>query len=64
VRVESRSQLQEAEVILQTFRHQIRADLRKQVMKGDLAAESISVLRLGLEGVRAAVQESLSKTNV
>jgi DNA-binding PadR family transcriptional regulator len=63
VRVESRSQLQEAEVLLVTFRHQIRADLRKQVMRGDLAAESIAVLRLGLEGVRAAVQESLSKTN-
>lgn len=63
VRVESRGQLQEAEVLLATFRQQIRADLRRQVAKGDLAAETVAVLKLGLEGIRTAVLESLSKTN-
>jgi len=60
-RVESRNLLQEAEVLLTTFRHQLRSDLRSQVARADLPAETIAVLRSGLDEVRAAVAASIPK---
>lgn len=61
-RVESREQLQSAEMVLSDFRHQIRADLRSQVVSGELPEETVTVLREGLERVRAAVISSLRTT--
>jgi F0F1-type ATP synthase membrane subunit b/b' len=59
IRVESRSQLQQAEVVISMFRHQMRAELRNQVVAGDLAAETVELLRTGLETVRSSVIASL-----
>ncbi|WP_213815405.1 PadR family transcriptional regulator [Glaciihabitans sp. dw_435] len=61
-RVESREHLQSAEMVLSDFRHQIRADLRGQVVSGVLPEETVTVLREGLEQVRAAVISSLRTT--
>ena len=61
-RVESRVQLQSAEVVLAEFRHQMRSDLRKQVTGKELSSETVAVLRDGLEEVRKAVIESLTAT--
>lgn len=58
-RVESRSQLQEAELLLSEFRHQVRSELRKQVVNGELSAGSVAVLREGLDAVRVSLIESL-----
>ena len=60
MRVESRVQLQSAEVVLAEFRHQMRAELRRQVTGQELSAETIEVLRSGLEDVRKAVIDSLT----
>lgn len=60
-RVENRNLLQEAEVLLTTFRHQLRSDLRAQVARAGLPAETIAVLRSGLDEVRAAVVASIAK---
>ena len=59
VRVESRVQLQDAESLLADFRHQLRTDLRTQVATKELSAETVAVLRRGLDEVRAAVRASL-----
>jgi DNA-binding PadR family transcriptional regulator len=61
VRVESRSRLQDAEVVLSDFRHQIRSDLRSQMVNGDLGEESIVLLRSQLDGVRSSLRESFAK---
>jgi DNA-binding PadR family transcriptional regulator len=58
----SRSNLQDAEVLLQTFRQQIRSDLRDWIVTGELAASTIDVLKTGLEDVRVAVKASLGNT--
>jgi len=41
----------------------LRSELREWVSRGDLAAETVNVLRSGLDEVRAAVVDSLRKTN-
>jgi DNA-binding PadR family transcriptional regulator len=61
-RVRSRSNLQDAEVLIADFRHQLRSELREWMSHGDLAAETIAVLKSELEGVRTAVTESLRKS--
>jgi hypothetical protein len=58
-RSESRSNLQDAEALLQGFRAQIRSDLRDWIVQGDLGAPTIAVLKTGLEDVRTAVKASL-----
>jgi DNA-binding PadR family transcriptional regulator len=58
----SRSNLQEAEVLLQTFRHQIRTDLRDWMSRAELDASTIAALRSGLEDVTAAVKATLRDT--
>src|ERR1700743_2141532 len=57
-RGESRSNLQDAEVALQTFRQQVRSELRDWMTKGELTAGTITVLKTGLEDVVAAVKAS------
>jgi DNA-binding PadR family transcriptional regulator len=59
VRVESRSRLQEAEVALAEFRAELRSDLRRAVVEGELTAETVDELRAGLEELRGRVRESL-----
>ena len=61
-RGESRSNLQDAEVALQTFRQQVRSELRDWMTKGELTAGTITVLKTGLEDVVAAVKASLGET--
>jgi DNA-binding PadR family transcriptional regulator len=60
-RVQSRTNLQDAEILIADFRHQLRSELREWMSHGDLAAETISVLRGELERVRSTVSESLRK---
>ena len=57
--VESRVQLQEAEAVLQSFRHTMRADLRGAVSNEKLTAEVVALLSAGLETVRAEVNAAL-----
>lgn len=59
VRVESRSLMQEAEVLLQSFRHEVRSELRSQLARGEFVAQTLTVLRSGLDEVKAAVAASL-----
>jgi len=61
-RIDSRSQLQEAEMILSDFRHEIRSELRRQVASGVLSADTVRALRTGLDDVRTTVVESLRST--
>jgi len=58
-RVESRVQLQDAENVLADFRHHLRTDLRTHVAGRELTAETVAILRRGLDEVRAAVKASL-----
>lgn len=63
-RTQSRGNLQDAEVLISEFRHQLRSELREWMSHSDLAADTIQVLRTELEGVRAAVSESLRKAKL
>jgi hypothetical protein len=58
-RNESRNNLQEAEVLLSTFRHQVRAELREWMSTDRLSAATIDVLRFGLRDVRTELTASL-----
>ncbi|HEX4058196.1 MAG TPA: PadR family transcriptional regulator [Galbitalea sp.] len=55
----SRNNLQDAEVVLQTFRQQIRSDLRDWIVSGELGTSTLEVLKTGLADVRTAVRASL-----
>jgi len=57
--VDSRMHLQEAEAVLQTFRHQLRSDLRGAVSGDRLTAATVEVLRARLDAVRAEVLATL-----
>jgi len=58
-RVESRVQLQDAEVVLSEFRHQVRSDLRDQVVKGVLTPATVLELKAQLDVVRENLRNSL-----
>jgi DNA-binding PadR family transcriptional regulator len=58
-RVESRVQLQDAEVVLSEFRHQVRSDLRDQVVKGVLTPATVLELKAQLDVVRENLRRSL-----
>ena len=58
-RVESRVQLQDAEVVLSEFRHQVRSDLRDQVVKGVLTPATVLELKAQLDIVRENLRKSL-----
>jgi DNA-binding PadR family transcriptional regulator len=58
-RTDVRGGLQEAEILLNEFRHQMRSDLRSRVARGVVAAETVAALKSGLDEVRRAVLETL-----
>jgi DNA-binding PadR family transcriptional regulator len=58
----SRSNLQEAEVLLQSFRHQLRSDLRDWMSRAELSDATIAVLKTGLKDVTDAVKATLKET--
>jgi len=58
-RVESRVQLQDAEVVLSEFRHQVRSDLRDQVVNGVLTHATVVELKAQLDVVRENLRKSL-----
>jgi DNA-binding PadR family transcriptional regulator len=62
-RGESRNNLQEAEIALQAFRHDIRSELREWIAKAELTPATISILKAGLDEIRAAVKESLRESS-
>jgi DNA-binding PadR family transcriptional regulator len=62
-RTRSRNNLQDAEILLAEFRHQVRSELREWMSRADLTAETIALLRDELDGVRTAVSESLRKSD-
>jgi DNA-binding PadR family transcriptional regulator len=63
-RVDSRVNLQQAETLLQNFRHQVRSELRSRIVSGDVTGETVELLRAGLDELRLAVAASLrSETN-
>jgi DNA-binding PadR family transcriptional regulator len=62
VRVESRVQLQQAEIAIAEFRNQLRSDLRSQVVSQELTAETVAVLSSGLDAVRQSVLASFRES--
>jgi DNA-binding PadR family transcriptional regulator len=59
-RIESRVQLQRAEILLSEFRQQVRTDLRGQVTAHTLDAAAIDSLGAQLDAVRAHVRTMLA----
>jgi hypothetical protein len=57
--MDSRVNLQQADTLLTNFRHQVRSELRSRVVTGDLASETVELLRSGLEELRVAVAASI-----
>ena len=56
----SRAQLQHADAVLNEFRSALRSDLRLGVAQGrELTAESVELLRSGLENVRTSILAAL-----
>ena len=60
-RTESRVQLHRAEAALTEFRTQVRADLRGQVVRGDLAADTVELLRDRLQQVRRELHAAMRR---
>ncbi len=58
-RTENRSRLQGADVALNEFRHEVRADLRDHAAYGELPAATIALLKEQLDTVREAIRASL-----
>jgi len=56
---DGRAQLQRAEVLLSTFRAELRSDLRKHLTRAPLGEATVDALRDGLDAVQKAVRESL-----
>jgi len=59
---DSRANMQEAEVLLTNFRHEVRLELRRELTRGDLTDETIAALKSGLDEVRRSVMETLGNT--
>jgi len=59
VQVDSRSQLNNAEIAINDFRMQLRTELRKKVARGQLTDETVAVLTAGLDELRARVKATL-----
>jgi DNA-binding PadR family transcriptional regulator len=59
-RVESRVQLQRAEILLAEFRQQVRTDLRRQVTAHTLDAAAIDSLHAQLDAVREDLRATLA----
>ncbi len=60
-RVQARAQLQRAETALTEFRADVRADLRRETVRGDLPAEAVDLLRTRLDDVRREVAAALRR---
>ena len=54
-----RMQLQEAEALLNSFRADLRSDLRHAAVRGSIPAATVDTLREGLAALRDAVKKSL-----
>ena len=61
VQVDSRGALANAELAINDFRHQLRTELRKRVVRGELSDETVAVLTTGLDELRARVTASLKQ---
>ena len=59
VGLDSRAYLQEAEILLSEFRHQVRSDLRERVQHDKLTSDTVKLLKQQLKEVREAVLSSL-----
>ena len=59
VEVDSRGQLNAAEIAINDFRLQLRTELRKKVARGQLSDETVAVLTSGLDELRARVKATL-----
>jgi DNA-binding PadR family transcriptional regulator len=59
VQVDSRVQLNNAEVAINDFRLQLRTELRKKVARGQLSDETVAVLTAGLDELRDRVRATL-----
>lgn len=57
--LDSRAYLQEAEILLSEFRHQVRTDLRERGQHDKLTSETVSLLKQQLKDVRETVRASL-----
>jgi len=58
---DSRMHLQEAEALIQSFRHQLRSDLRGAVVGGRLGKPTVELLKQRLDEVRAEVMGTLGR---
>ena len=57
--LDSRAYLQEAEILLTEFRHQVRTDLRERVQHDKLTSDTVKLLKQQLKDVRETVRASL-----
>lgn len=57
--VNSNQALREADMVLNEFRQQLRADLRTQAYRATVPADTVSTLRTQLADVRARILASL-----
>jgi DNA-binding PadR family transcriptional regulator len=60
VQVDSRVQLNNAEIAINDFRLQLRTELRKKTARGELSDETVAVLTAGLDELRARVTATLT----
>jgi DNA-binding PadR family transcriptional regulator len=60
-RTESNGRLRDAEITLDDFRHQMRADLRGAAANGEISAEAVSLLKSRLDAVRNDVRRLTTK---
>jgi DNA-binding PadR family transcriptional regulator len=58
-RTNTRANLQEADILLQQFRHELRSELRSRAVGGDVPVATVELLRAGLDELRTAVAASL-----
>jgi DNA-binding PadR family transcriptional regulator len=58
----SRENLQEAEYLLQTFRAEIRSELRDWMNRSELSSATVDALKSGLDDVRSAIRATLGNT--
>jgi DNA-binding PadR family transcriptional regulator len=60
-RSESNGRLRDAEITLDAFRHQMRADLRGVAARGEISDEAVSVLKSRLDAVRDELRRMTAK---
>jgi len=57
-RVLGRLQLQQAEIIINDFRSQVRSELRNQLVTGKVTGQTVDLLRVQLDAVRESLRSS------